>query len=287
LENQRYVWIAINVVITKDDLPPSLLSEVIKRIVTYPDMVHLLCLRNQVSDRTLKTMLIHSDSAVVAQAAIGAWWAEPRGQIKERIATEWRAAILRTHGQQFYLSEILQSDKALACQWLITRIDERPQFFDFYTRKEISAATSVLDSEERLAVLPHVPNDGLLTLELLEDLADDDLKVCDQIVNTSRFGDYRLTFLNKHPKGLWIEKARLALNAGYSANDIVNATVGFDSSWTGEQSHMWQGWIDDFAPLLAHEDSKIHSIAELATAKLKSLQSDARKNERRDAVYGR
>src|SRR5678815_3649385 len=202
-------------------------------------MVHLLCLRNQVSDAILKTMLTHSDSAVAAQAAIGAWWAEPRGQIKESLALEWRAALLRTHGQQFYLSEILESDKSVACEWLITRIDEQPQFFDHYTRKEISAAASVLSSEQRLAVLPHVPNDGLQTFELLTELADDDLKVCEEILETLRFGNYRLTFLHGHPKGLWVEKARLALNAGYSAEDIVGATVGLDSSWTGEQSNMW------------------------------------------------
>jgi hypothetical protein len=96
-----------------------------------------------------------------------------------------------------------------------------------------------------------------------------------------------LTFLRGHPNSLWIEKAQLALNAGYSAQDIVGATVEHDSSWTGEESNMWQGWIDDFAPLLLHEDAKICSIAELAITNLKTLQSDARKGERRAAVYGR
>jgi ATPases with chaperone activity, ATP-binding subunit len=287
LENPSYESIAINIAITKDDLPHDLLNEVLQRIARHRDMVHLLCLRNLVSDTILKTMLTHADSDIAAQAAIGTWWAEPRGQINESIASEWRAALLRTHGQHFYSSEILKSDKSLACEWLIARIDERPPFFDYHTRREISAAASVLDSDQRLAVLQHVPNDGLLTFELLMELADDDLRVCKEILKTSRFGSCRLTFLHGHPKKPWVEKALIALNAGYSAQDIVGATVGLDSSWTGEESNMWQGWIDDFEPLLRHDDPRICSVAEMATAKLKSLQLAARQSERRAAVYGR
>jgi hypothetical protein len=106
-------------------------------------------------------------------------------------------------------------------------------------------------------------------------------------LHTRRFRKYQLTFLRGHPKGLWIEKAQQALNAGYSAQDIASATIEHDSSWTGEESNMWQGWIDDFAPLLAHEEARIRSIAEIATEKLRRLQTDARKSERRAAVYGR
>ena len=287
LENPLFEWVAVNVLITKNDLRSNLLNNVLQRATKYGDMVHVLCLRNEVPEATLKAMLNHADGGVSAQAAIGAWWAEPRGKISQSIAKEWRAAILRAHGQQFYPTEILESDKSLACEWLIARIDERPKFFDYHTRKEISAAASALDSEQKLVVLPHVQNDGLLTFELLMELAGDDLKVCQEILNTSRFGKYRLTFLHGHPKGLWVEKAQLALNAGYSAQDIVDATVHHDSSGNGEESNVWQGWINDFEPLLAHEDVRIRSTAEIATAKLKTLQSEARKSERRVAVYGR
>lgn len=287
LENPLYEWVAVSILIREDNLPSDLFDLVLQRIANYPDMVHVLCLRNQVPETTLKAMLVHADSRVFAQAAIGAWWAEPRGEIGSSIASEWRSAILRAHGEQFYSTEILESNKLLAYQWLIARIDERPQYFDYHTRKEISAAASVLDTEQRLAVLPHVPDGGLLTFELLIELADDDLRVCEEILNTSRFGKYRLTFLNGHPKGRWVEKALLAADAGYSANDIVGATVDHDSSWAGEESNMWQRWIEDFEPLLTHEDARMRSIAELATTKLKKFQAGARKNERREAVYGR
>lgn len=287
LGNPFYEWDAVNILITKNDLPANLLNEVLRRATKYLQLVHVLCLRGQVPETTLKAMLSDPDSALSAQAAVGTWWAEPRGEISPSIAREWRSAILRTHGQQSYSKEILESDKSLAYEWLIDRIDERPQFFDYHTREEISAASSVLDTEQRLAVLPHVPDEGLLTFELLTELAADDLEVCEEILNTSRFGKCRLTFLNGHPKGRWVDKALLAVNAGYSAKDIVGATVDYDSSWTGEVSNMWERWLADFEPLLAHEDSRIRAIAELATTKLKTLQSDARKEERRAAVYGR
>jgi len=235
----------------------------------------------------LKAMLSHADRGVSTQAAIGTWWADPRGEISHSIANEWRAAILRAHGQQFFSTEILEADKDLAFEWLIARINEQPKFFDHHTQKEISAAISALDSQQRITTLPHVPSEGLLTFELLKELTSDDLKACEELLHTPRFRKYQLTFLRSHPTGRWIEKAQLALNAGYSPQDIVGATIEHDSSWTGGESNMWQGWIDDFAPLLAHEEARIRSIAEIATAKLESLQADARKSERSAAVYGR
>jgi hypothetical protein len=287
LENPVYEWVAVSMLIRENDLPPDLLDTALQRVIKYPDMVHLACLRNQVTEGTLKAMLSHADSGVSTQAAIGTWWADPRGEISHSIASEWRAAILRAHGQQFFSTEILEGDKDLAFEWLIARIDERPKFFDYHTRKEISAAISVLDSQQRIATLPNVPSEGLLTFELLKELTSDDLKACEELLHTPRFRKYQLTFLRGHPKGLWIEKAQLALNAGYSAQDIASATIEHDSSWTGEESNMWQGWIDDFAPLLAHEEARIRSIAEIATENLRRLQTDARKSERVAAVYGR
>jgi hypothetical protein len=287
LENPVYEWVAVSILIRENDLPSDLLDTAFQRVTKYPDMVHLACLRNQVTEGTLKAMLSHADSGVSTQAAIGTWWADPRGEISHSIANEWRTAILRAHGQPFFSTEILEADKDLAFEWLIARINERPKFFDYHTRKEISAAISALDSQQRIATLPHVPSEGLLTFELLKELTSDDLRACEELLHTPRFGKYQLTFLCGHPKGLWTEKAQLALNAGYSAQDIASATIEHDSSWTGEESNMWQGWIDDFTPLLAHEEIRIRSIAEIATEKLRRLQTDARKSERRAAVYGR
>lgn len=287
LQNPLYEWVAVNTLITENNLPTDLLNNAFQSANKYPDMIFTACLRNQVPETTLKAMLSLVNTDVSTQAAMGTWWADPRGEINEGIATEWRAAILRAHGAQFFSSEILEADKELAFDWLISRLDEKRKYFDFHTRKEISAAISALDSEQRLAALVRVPDDGLLTFELLTDLTSDDLKVCEEVLRTSRFGQLRLIFLHAHPKGIWPEKALLALDAGISAQDIIHATLHEDESWTGGLSNMWQGWIDDFTPLLAHDDARIQSLAQIAIDELKSCQSAARKSERRAAVYGR
>lgn len=287
-ENPNYEWIAANVLLLLADLPEELLSRVLITSGRYPDLVHVLCLRGQVPEPTLKFLLNSKNAVVAAQAAIGTWWAEPRGTIRPSIAGEWRAAMLTTYGQQFWLTEVLEADKVLAFDWLVSRIEEKPTFTDYLTRKEIRAAVSALDSNQRIALLQQIESEAYLTSELLTALARADLKVCEAILSEPRFAKYHLkSTLHGHPKGLWVDKALLALSSGYSAQDIVNATVDYDSSWTGEVSNMWQGWIDDFQPLCTHCSPKIRSIAEIAVAKIQSLQAAARKSERREAVYGR
>jgi len=287
-ESDIYESVAVNVLLTTPDLPQVLIKRLLQSSSKFPETIHVSCLRNEVPDETLKALLTHLHPLVSAQSAMGIWWAEPRGKIKPVVAREWKAAILRAHGQQFYLSEILQSDKSLAFEWLQTRLNEDPPYFDYYTIQEIRAAVPVLDPDQRISVLSRLSNDGRLNADLLPLLCSNDLKVCEEVLKSTRFGEERLNaVLEGHPSEDWITRALLALSSGYSEQEIVDASVKHDSSWAGEVSDMWQGWINDFEPLLAHDDERIRSVAQVALNKLKSQQADARKSERLAAIYAR
>ena len=109
----------------------------------------------------------------------------------------------------------------------------------------------------------------------------------EEILNDRRLQKHHLSALSGHPTGTWVDKTIRAMSAGYSPEDIVRATVGHDSSWTGEVSNMGQSWINDFEPLTAHEDPRIRSVADIAITKIREYQATARKRERQEAVYGR
>lgn len=286
LNNPAYEGLAIYVLLSSADVPDDLLTEAIERSKKYPQMLETMGMRDQIPENSLRLLLNHNDEAISSTAVIGAWFATPKGEIREGIASEWKAAFLRAEGAEFWLGEILRSDSSLALEWVLYKIEKKTDLTHPFILKELEAAISGLNLQQRKIVLRRIDPDYEGAREIILLLASD-LKVYEQILDDSLYQNYHLAPLRTHPSNGWVDKATSALSAGYSAGDVVRATVHHDSSWVGEISDMWQGWINDFEHLRTHQDSRIRSVADLAIEKIRELQVKARKEEREEAVFGR
>ena len=287
LNNPAYEIIALCVLLTLSDVSADLLADAVERSAKYPQMVDLLCLRDQVPEDTLKLLLRHPHPAASAMAAVGTWNATPRGQIKDNIVADWRGAILRAEGIEYWLAEIIKSDSSLALEWLKPRLERRSGFNHHFVWEEVKAAISVLNFEQRKDALQYVEAHGNLDSMLIEELAGADLEMYQEILKHERLSKFHLSPLSGRPTGVWVEKALAALEAGYSTEQIVKATLGYDDVWTGPESNMWQGWIDDFEALAAHPDPRIREVGQTGAAKAGERKRAAAVSERREAVYGR
>lgn len=286
-DNPSYEWIAVNVLLTLPDMSDALLNRALDSVTKFPRLVEILSLRDQVPEHTLRLLLSHDNTFVSMQAAVGAWCATPKGEIRESIATEWRAAVLRAEGEQWWLAEILKSDSSLAFEWLMARMDRKSDLIHYHVWKEVEAAISVLSFEHKAAVLQHVEDDGYVGSLLISELAGTDLRMYGEILKHSRLSKYHLSPLNGHPTGPWMEKAILALDAGYSPEQVAGATLSYDNSWTGPESGMWQRWVNDFEMLSSHGDARIREVGHIGASRARERQTAAATGERREAVYGR
>jgi hypothetical protein len=285
--NPAYEGIALFVVLTVGNIRTDILDRALPTLTKYPQMVMTLCLRNQVPQEALMTLLSHRDQLVSTQAAIGVWCADPRGQIPNDVTDTWRAAILRAEDEQFWLAEILKSDRDIAFEWLRSRMERKLSFLPYYLSKEVKAAISVLNFEQRIALLQTIEDHGFVAAVLVAELAADDLQVFSEILKQPRLSKLHLSPLRGRPLGKWAEKATLAMNAGYLPDMIVSATLTLPDSWSGEVSQVWQEFVSDFEALRDHEDSRIRGVALIGAAKGRERQEHAAKRERVEAVYGR
>jgi len=286
LGDARYERIAIYVVLSLSDIPDHLLAEASNHARGYPEMIETMCLRQQVPERTLKFLLNHEDLLISAHAAVGEWCAIPKGEVRVSISEDWKQAILKAEGHEFWISEVLKRDKALAFDWLIRRIQDGSSLIHFFVVNELKAAISVLDSSQRQAVLHHINVEGYSTAVLISELGKEDLQVYAAILKEPRFSKYHLASLGGHPTELWAEKVILAISAGYPPDQIASATLHHDNSWSGDESAMWQRWIDDFNVFTTHPDPGVCSVAELGVTKARQRQALAAEEEHREAVYG-
>ena len=88
------------------------------------------------------------------------------------------------------------------------------------------------------------------------------------------------------PAGLWPEKAKLALDAGLTAEQVAGAAFLSIDGWTGNESDVWERWVSRFSELLSHEDEGVRSVAELGVAHAQREKNRALGEEREEDVYG-
>jgi hypothetical protein len=82
----------------------------------------------------------------------------------------------------------------------------------------------------------------------------------------------------------WIAMAKLALDNGYSPEQIANAVRG--GSWRGNESDMWNEWIRKFEYLYICEDERIHQVANIGKSQAEVQKNRAVLREKHEAVYG-
>jgi hypothetical protein len=274
-------------VLTLDSVPEGLLNRALVVLQRHSDMAELLCLRDQVPEPTLRMMLRHESPAVSTAAAVGDWCSTPRGEIRESIKDDWRAAILRAEGCEHWLSEILKSDKALAYDWLMERVSKDSVYFSYYIMEEMKAAISVLDFGQRAALLQQFRGNGFSDSELISELAGDDIGMYAEILKHRNLAKYHLSPLSGHPVGKWADKSVLAFDAGYSAEEVINSSFDYGETWTGNTSDRWQRWVEEFEALAEHKYPRVREAAGIGAARARENRAEELVRERQEAVYGR
>lgn len=270
---------------TTPDPPPRLLSDVSDRLGRFANAVEVYCIRGQVPEETLTRLLRHEDAEVAAAAAAGEWHADPRGGVREGVESDWRAAMLEAPTDQHLISDILGSDPTLAHDWLLRRLSKERILGDVDLKPTIGDALSALDREQKLSILRSISS-GSMYHSLVAALVGDDLELYGAFLSDGELTQVHLWPLVSMPTGSWSEKARLALAAGFSAEQVAGAAFLSIIGWSGNESDMWEHWIDQFSELLSHEDEGVRSVAERGVAYARERKRRALGEERNEAVYG-
>lgn len=252
LEKEELARYAVDLILKIDSPPAWLLERALGHPQILPNSVDTLVHRNEVPLPTLLRLLEHPNREIATSAAVGEWTRQPEGEIQPEVAESWRTAILRSSayppvsGARSDLRQVLAADPALAYDWLRQRwldknLDRHP--YERVTKTAIEA----LESTARISMLDWLPP-RTAAFNLVPLVVGDRLEVFRHLLSVAALADYHLRGLGGLPNKIWAEKARLALERGYSPRDIAHHTI-----WTPGHSHRrfdsqhWQEWIDAFA----------------------------------------
>jgi hypothetical protein len=80
--------------------------------------------------------------------------------------------------------------------------------------------------------------------------------------------------------------AALALDHGFTPEDVAGATPGGTFTISGNESVFWQERCEDFRRLEDHSDPRLVQVGRLGRERMQTRAEKARRQERHEAVYG-
>ena len=286
LMEPRLQFAGISVGLTAPVLPEDLLPIIMSALDNrFNNWIEVECMRMNVPDERLAALLAHADHSVAAAAAIGEWEATPRGTVREPFRDLWRIAIINGLERQYEGEEIFRKDPSLAFEWLQLRIKDKLGFS--YSSDDLrNSALQVISLEQRKTLLDQI-DDEFWNSEVIHGIVDDEPEVYAILLNNQKLKPFHLSPLAGKPNSVWISKALLALDRGYTASEVSQAVYGSFRFWSGNESTYWSEWVKSFEPLLEHDDLRIRSVGQIGKDYALAQMERALSKERLEDIYGR
>ena len=296
INNPPYFALGVQVAISSEHAPPKIVTTALEKIERAPRLVDQYCAAGEVTNAALSRLFQSTDASTAVAAAIGHWKAIRYERSDLEIDMGWRRAFLRSAEERlsdidgYWIREILDENSELVPEWMIRLLNSDQSLLGYYSQKTAKKLVASLDSAQRLNILSAIhPRRQVVRMpEVIQSLVGNDASVYRRLLQSEQLKDYHLAPLLGEPSGAWRDLAILALDHGYSCQDVLDANLneasfrfrkGKDSEWYAELR-------SQFEQLQADEDSRIVEVAQLGTQTVGKREQRAKEREREEAVYG-
>jgi len=251
---------AIAIVLEKADAPTNLLQMALTGCAESPRLINILCMRKSIAEKHLSVLLNHENREVAAAAALGMWYASPVGVIAPSLEPPWRNAFVQC--QENIPTDAFKKDPLLARDWLAARFSDEDGLLP-QDGPTFQAAFDALDGEQRLSLMTRLSPKAACTWEAVRTLVGDDAHLYRQLLTDERLKGFHLAPLQGWAEGAWAAKATLALEAGYSPEELSRAVRREGPGWGRSNSRRWARLVQCFDSLEGHPDQRIREVGRI------------------------
>ncbi|MEA2690909.1 MAG: hypothetical protein QOJ16_296, partial [Acidobacteriota bacterium] len=291
---EPYRWLATELILKSQVPSEDLLTRALQQAEELPQIVNTLCQRGRVPIPTLRKILHHSHWTTALAAAVGEWCALPRGEVREEIRSDWRAALVRAQTEdhaatpgiqslQYWLGVILAGDPELALEWLLGQLSEKG-LRQVSAEEPIGRVVAALDRRQRLQVLKAL--DGKAPYGLVTLLVGQDIEIYGALLSSEPLRPLHLEPLERVPDETWIELALCALEACYEVEILAEAAFEGRHTFFGAGVEHWSRWVQAFTNLERDPRPEAKRIARLGKHLAEERVLAARAAERQMAING-
>jgi hypothetical protein len=282
-------------VITISGFPEGLVDAVAETSDQFSQSIGDVCQLGEVPEATLRRLLASGNLRVALSAAIGSWCNGRTKTQSEGVRKDCGRVILRsaveefqvTERDEYWLGKVLRADAELALGWLVGLVSVRREFVSGSLAAIAQEAISGMSKEQRLKALAEIqiPSPGIG--DLIAGLVGDDPEIYCELLQRPGLSKLHLFPLRMRPIGTWVNLAVLALDAGYTPVQVLQATGPGMESWSGLESELWREWVAAFEALLQHSNSRLVKVAQLGAELTRARMQKCLEIERLESVRGR
>lgn len=256
----RYRSVAILTLLRMGQPPEELVDLALTDLAGIKQNVAPLCARGDLPESIIFKLLEHPNSEIAAAAAEGLDYGE--AEIPEMLRPAWERAIVEYVNAEHVLRRAFEDTPRLAGEWIRARQRQDRLEYPLYFQESMEAAISALQHEERIELImeadPEFEPHGFF-----KHLVGHDLELYRLLIGRSELRPVHLHPLGEKPFPEWIPLATIALDAGYSAQEVFEACLGFVWSWSGSEAEAWLQWEEAFAELEDDDDRRVREVGRI------------------------
>lgn len=293
LQNPRSAGSTIIYILTSKNSPDELILEAIQKLEKLPQRIDIIqhgLNRGEVPIKIMSSLLTDSDNDVSSSAAYHEWYCEPEQNIRPELFEVWNSTVINNTNPDYWLTEVFSKEPGIAYKWLEAHIDTLDLSDYSNDIQTISTAINVINIDQKKYLLQKIkPEDRYKNF--LRRLIGDNLDLYQLLLTNRDLQMFHLEPLYGNPENdTWINKAKEALNYGFSPANLALASIYGSSrygvGWSGHESNMWQGWIDHFTSLQNNVDSRVKKIGDEGKHFAEEQKIKALKKERDEEIFG-
>jgi hypothetical protein len=230
----------------------------------------------------MNRLLRDVDVDIAVSAAIGEWEARGDEGVREGVKKNWRRAVIRCGKDEYELVAIFKKDPEIAFDWLLARIKEGSDVL-WMGESVVNAAVEALDEKQAWQLLGGM-SDTAGCWQLTPKVIGNNLELYRAVVRDEKIKYLHLAPLNNNVDPSWVE---VALNAGYSAEQVAGAIQGHLWSWSGHESDMWNQELERLASLRSAKSAGVRQVGQILSEQAMMKRDAALEREHREAILGR
>ena len=257
----RFGLVAVLLKTDSEQLKQAALAEVSE---VHRTLLEGLLIRGELDEPTIQDLLRHEPA--VAAVTAGHLRGDTLADLSDETRRLRREALLPASILDFWVLEALKTDSDLLHDWLLRWFQDLGSRSGVFFPDDALDAIRTLPDDVRGDLIESLAagKDIWLAAAVVSALVGDDVATAHRLLAREDLRSVHGAALAGVPTEAWAAKALVALDAGWSLEEVVQAVLPRSSTFWGPESAYWQQFLDGFNSLETEGDLRLQSLVEEA-----------------------
>ena len=284
LKDESYRWAALGICLSRPTSPEVGALAVAACDSNVARLLETLCARRELQGSLVVPLLNHPDPIVAGAVAVGI---KRENMVPSGDSSIWENAIVNYPSDDYWLGIALQDRLDLVERWVAAWCERAAQGKYERVADSMKKLLIEMDEDAKIPILKLFATSkySFIIDDLIGGMIGGSLNMVKRIFEDSELKALQNSALALPIDASWLDRARLAVNSGWSLEKVVVEPQFSEHGWTGEESDHLAGFISDFESLPA-DDEVSASIRSAGIKHYTQLRNAALAKEKIEAIEG-